>query len=107
MTPKIHFDLVNEHGLINCLSATWRLTCHRVGGCGASGGAGRADHAGVAAADSTYSAGTGTAVAAPLPAFSGATGSLPGTVLSDVVTHLITSHKRTQKNVCTTLHSSS
>lgn len=69
-----------------------KLTCYRVGGCGTGGGASRADHAGVAAAGSTDTAGAGAAVAAPLPALSGATGPLPGAVLSDVVTHLTTTH---------------
>lgn len=69
------------------------LTCHRVGGSRACGGAGGADHAGVAAAHCADPTCAGTAVAAPLPALSGAAGSQPGAVLPDVVTHLIASHR--------------
>ena len=69
-------------------STAGRLTCYRVGGRGAGGGAGGADHAGVTAAGSADAAGAGAAVAAPLPSFSGAASSLPGAVLSDVVPHL-------------------
>lgn len=73
-------------------SNRWCLTCNRVGGCGAGGGAGGADHAGVTAAGPAHSTGAGTAVAAPLPAISGAADPLPGAVLPDVVTHLMTTH---------------
>lgn len=80
------------------------VTCHRVGGCRACGGASGADHAGVAAAaDSTDPARAGAAVAAPLPALPGATGSQPGAVLPDVVTHLMTSQTGTEK-LCSDNH---
>lgn len=68
------------------------LTCHGVGGRRAGGGAGGADHASITAAGTADAASAGAAVAAPLPALPGAAGSLPGAVLFDVVTHLMTSH---------------
>lgn len=86
-----HKDFNSE---LKCMQRRVRchLTCYRVGGRGAGGGAGRADHAGVTAAGSADTAGAGAAVAAPLPALPGAAGPLPGAVLSDVVTHLMTTH---------------
>lgn len=68
------------------------VTCDGVGGCRARGGTGGADHAAIAAAGSADTAGAGAAVTAPFPALSGTAGPLPGTVLSDVVTYLMTSH---------------